>query len=227
MAEVTLIAEPGRATGTPESKRLRASGRIPAVVYGHGGDATAVSVDARELRLALSGDAGTNQLLDLQVGSERHLTMARVIQRHPVRNTVVHIDFQVVRRDEVLSVDVPLILEGEPKAVDREQGLVEQLLTSLTVQSTPGNIPNELIIDISGLQIGDTIRVADIALPANVTTDIDPEEAVVVAAASRVAAEVEEIEEEAAEAAAEASEAAEGEAPEAAAGGDDSAGGEG
>ena len=225
MAEVTLIAEPGRATGTPESKRLRATGRIPAVVYGQGGSATAVSVDARELRIALTGDAGANQLLDLHIGDERHLTMARVIQRHPVRNTVVHVDFQIVRRDEVLSVDVPIVIEGEAKAVDMEQGLVEHLLTSLTVQSRPGNIPNELTVDISGLQIGDTIRVGDLRLPANVTTDTDPEEAVIVAAASRVASEVAEADEEAAAAAGEAEGGAEsGEAGEV---GDDDAGSEG
>lgn len=221
MAEVTLVAEPGRATGTPESKRLRATGRIPAVVYGQGGAATVVSVDARELRLALSGDAGTNQLLDLRVGGARHLTMARVIQRHPVRNTVVHIDFQVVRRDEVLSVEVPIILEGDARAVHLVQGLVEQLLTSLTVQSNPGNIPNELTLDISELKVGDTIRVADLRLPDGVSTEIDPEEAVVLGAASRLAAEVEELDEEAAEAAAEA------EAAEAPAGDAESGGGHG
>lgn len=204
MAEITLIAEPGRAIGTPESKRLRATGRIPAVVYGQGGAATPVSVNARELRLALSGDAGTNQLLDLQVGAERHLTLARVIQRHPVRNTVVHIDFQIVRRDEMISVDVPIILTGEAKAVAQEQGMVEHQLTTLTVQSNPGNIPNEISIDVTDLKIGDTIRVSDLLLPSGVTTELDPEEAVVVATASRVAAEVEELEEEAAEAAAEA-----------------------
>jgi large subunit ribosomal protein L25 len=202
VAEITLIAEPGRATGTPESKRLRASGRIPAVVYGQGGDATPVSVDARALRVALSGDAGTNQLLDLQVGSDRHLTLARVLQRHPVRNTVVHVDFQIVRRDEVIAVDVPIMLIGEAKAVDLEQGMIEHQLTSLTVQSNPGNIPNEISVDISELQIGDTIRVGDLPLPAGVTTDVDPDEAVVVAAGSRVAGEVEGLDEEAAASAA-------------------------
>jgi large subunit ribosomal protein L25 len=117
MAEITLVAEPGRATGTPAAKRMRAGGRIPAVVYGAGGAATSVSVDARELRVALSGDAGTNVLVDLDVAGTRHLTMARVIQRHPVRNTVIHVDFQVVNRTEVISAEVPVTLVGEAKAV--------------------------------------------------------------------------------------------------------------
>jgi len=172
------------------------------VVYGQGAAATSVSVDARELRLALTGEAGTNQLLDLRVGSERHLTLARVIQRHPVRNTVIHVDFQVVSRDEVISVEVPVVTVGDARAVELAQGMMEQPLTSLLVQARPGNIPNEITVDISRLAIGDTVRVGQLVLPAGATTEVDPDEAVIVASASSVAAEVEEIEEEAAEAAA-------------------------
>src|ERR1700730_11422531 len=144
MAEITLGAEPGRPTGSSAARSLRASGRVPAVVYGHGGEGTSVSVDGRDLRHALSGDSGLNQLLSLQVGPETHLPMARSLQRHPVRHTVVHVDFQIVRRDEVISAEVPIVLTGEAKAVEQEQGLVEQLLTSLTVNATPGLIPPHL-----------------------------------------------------------------------------------
>lgn len=207
MAEITLVAEPGRTTGSSESRRLRAAGRIPAVVYGHGIDGISVSVDGRELRHALSGEAGTNQLLELKIGSESHLALARVLQRHPVRHTVVHVDFQIVSRDEVVSADVPLLLVGEAKAVELEQGLLEQPLTSLTVKATPARIPGSIEVDISGLTIGDGIRVGDLALPNGVSTDVDPEEVVVVASISRVAAEVEAVEAAEAEAAAEAGEA--------------------
>jgi large subunit ribosomal protein L25 len=201
MAEITLVAQPGRTTGSPESRRLRSAGRIPAVVYGHGIDAESVSIDGRELRLALSGEAGVNQLLNLDLGGTKHLALARVLQRHPVRNTVVHVDFQVVSRNEVISADVPLVLVGEAKAVENERGVVEHLLQSLTINATPGTIPNSVEIDISALVIGDTIRVSDLPLPPGVTTDVDPEEAVVVAAASSVSAEAEELEAEDAEAA--------------------------
>lgn len=207
MAEITLIAEAGRATGSSHSKRLRRTGRIPAVVYGHGMDAVAVSVDARDFRHALSGEAGLNQLLSLRVEGRTHLTLARVLQRHPVRNTVVHVDFQVVGRDEIVAADVPIVLVGEAKAVEVERGIVEHPLTSLTVNANPGSIPNEISLDVSGLAVGDTIRVADLVLPAGVTTDVDPDEAVVVAAASSLAAEVAEMDEaDAAEAAAETAE---------------------
>jgi len=190
MAEISLVAEPGRATGSSESKRIRRAGRIPAVMYGHGIDALSVSVDAREFRHALSGDAGLNQLLSLEIDGKSHLTLARVLQRHPVRNTVVHIDFQVVRRDEIVAADVPIVLSGEAKAVEAERGVVEQPLTSLTVHANPGNIPNEIVVDISALEVGVTVRVGELRLPAGVTTDVDPEEAVVIAATSTLEGDV-------------------------------------
>jgi large subunit ribosomal protein L25 len=207
MAEITLVAEPGRPTGSAASRRLRAAGRIPAVVYGHGGAGTSVSVDGRDLRHALSGEAGLNQLLSLQVGSDTHLALARAVQRHPVRHTVLHVDFLIVRRDEVISAEVPIILVGEAKAVEQEKGLVEQLLTNLTVNATPARIPPNLEVDITDLVVGSGVRVADLALPAGVTTDVPPDELVVVAQVSRAALEMEAEE---AAAAAEAEEGAEG-----------------
>ena len=224
MAEITLIAEAGRPTGSSASRRLRAAGRIPGVVYGHGMDGISVSVDGRDLRHALSGDSGTNQLLQLKIGSDTHLALARVLQRHPVRHTVVHVDFQVVRRDEVISADVPIVLVGEAKLVEREQGLVEQPLTTLTVNATPARIPNSIEIDISDLKVGEGIRVGDLELPSGVTTDVLPEEIVVIASTSSVAAEVAVADAEAAEAA---EEAGEGEAGgETAESGAEAAGGE-
>jgi large subunit ribosomal protein L25 len=220
MPEITLVAESGRALGSSESKRVRRAGRIPAVVYGHGMDAIPVSVDAREFRHALSGPAGLNQLLSLRVDGRSHLTLARVLQRHPVRNTVIHIDFQVVRRDEIISAEVPIVVTGEAKALG-SSGVIEHPLNQLTVHAQPNNIPDEITVDVSEMTIGDTIRVGDLVLPEGVTTEVDPEEPVVIAEASAVAAEVAEIEEAEAAEAAEATEAAEAE--EEAAGGDEAA----
>ena len=216
MAEITLAAETGRSTGTRQSRRLRTAGRIPGVIYGHGTDPVAVSVDGRSLRAALTTGAGLNARLALEVAGETHLTLAREIQRHPVRNTVVHVDFQIVRRDEVVSAEVPVTLIGQASQVEMNNGVVEHQLFSLTVQATPDRIPNIIEVDISGLRIGEAIRVADLPLPDGVTTDVDPDDTVVLAQGSAVGAEMEAIEE--AEASTGAAEA------EAAAGG---AGGEG
>ena len=181
MAEIQLTAETGREPGSRSSKRLRREGKIPAVVYGHGADPVSIAVDARELRHALNTDAGVNALVNLSIDGSSQLTMARVLQRHPVRNTVTHVDFQVVRRDEVMSADVAFTLVGEAKDVTNNDGVVEQAMFSLTIHATPSAIPQTLEVDISDLKIGDAIRVGDLKLPNGVTTDIDPEEAIVVA----------------------------------------------
>lgn len=212
MPEITLAAEAGRTTGSAASGRLRTEGKIPGVIYGHGIDPIPIAVEGRALRAALHTDAGVNALLNLTFDGQTHLTMARDIQRDRVRNVVIHVDFQVVRRDEKISADVPLVLVGEAEAVARENGVVDQQLFTLTVNATPVTLPNEIEIDISGLAIGDSIRVADLNLGSGVTTDVDPESPVVVAQAQQV--EVEEpVEGEAAEGEAGA-EGAEGEAAE-------------
>ena len=210
MAEIQLTAETGREPGTRSSKRLRREGKVPAVVYGHGADPVAIVVDARDLRHALNTEAGANALVNLSIDGNHQLTMARVLQRHPVRNTVTHVDFQVVRRDEVVSADVSFTLVGEAKNVTNNDGVVDQSLFSLTINATPSTIPSHIEIDISGLSIGDAIRVGDLTLPAGVTTDVDPDEAIVVAQGAQVS-ELDLISEADAEALAELAEAGEGE----------------
>ena len=186
MAEITLTAETGRALGSRPAGRLRAAGKIPAVVYGHGIEPIPIAVDARELRHALNTPAGVNALLALKVDGADHLTMARALQRHPVRHTVVHVDFQVVRRDEVVTADVPVVMVGDARLVHQADGVVSQELFTLAVQATPGNIPESVEVDISGLDVGDTIRVGDVKLPPRVATEVDPEEPVVVAQGAQV-----------------------------------------
>ncbi|MDQ3569312.1 MAG: 50S ribosomal protein L25 [Actinomycetota bacterium] len=189
MPEIKLAAEVGRATGSRSSGRLRAAGRIPGVIYGHGAEPTPVAVEGRALRSALTTDAGLNALLDLQVDGASHLTVARDIQRDPVRGTVIHVDFQIVRRDEVIAAEVPVNLVGEAEELHRADGVVDHQLFTLTVNATPGRIPNDIEIDISGLAVGDTIRVGDIALPEGVTTEVDSEAPVVVGQPPQVSEE--------------------------------------
>lgn len=202
--EITLTAEPGRSTGSGPSKRLRAEGKIPGVVYGHGSDPLSVAVVRRDLRAALTTDAGMNALINLDVsGGDTLLTIVRDVQRNPVRNEVTHVDFIIINRDEVVTVEVPIVFLGEAKAVADENGNVDQQSFTLTVNAKPGSIPNEVTLDISGMTIGDTLRVSDIPLPAGATTDADPDEPIAVAMITRSTIEVEEEEAEA-EAAAEA-----------------------
>lgn len=212
MAEITLAAQTGRPTGSRASNRLRVEGKVPGVVYGHASAPTPVTVDWRELRLVLTTDAGLNALINLELDGERKLSIVKELQRHPVRRTVTHVDFLLISRDEELEVDVPIVLEGESLDVERNDGMIDQMLFSLTIKAKPGSIPNELVVDISGLTIGEAVRVGDLALPDGVVTEVDPEEPIVVAQAA-ARAEVEEVAEEAAGAEgadAEADEAGEG-----------------
>ena len=117
MPEIVLEAQVGRTSGSAAARRLRREGFVPGTVYGHGTDPVSVAVVARDLRTALSGEAGTNALLSLQAGSQTYLTLARALQRHPVKGSVTHVDFLIVRRDEVISAEVPVNLIGE--ALDR------------------------------------------------------------------------------------------------------------
>ncbi len=189
MAEVELVAESRPKKGSSESRRLRATGKVPAVLYGHGIEPQALAVEAKALRGALNGAAGLNALLSLKVESARHLAMARQIQRNPRRGEVTHVDFQIVRRDEVVSAEIPLRLEGEATEVNRVDGQVEQQLFSLTVHAKPGDLPPHVDVDLSGLTVGETIRVGDLRLPPGVTTDLDPDDPVVVGVPSRLAGE--------------------------------------
>ena len=207
MAELTLVAEAGRPTGTSAARRLRHEGRIPAVVYGPGVAPVPVTVVARELRSALSTDAGLNAVLTLKVDGKQYLTMARALQRHPVRGTVTHVDFQVVDPNREITAEVLITLVGEPLELHRADGILDQQMFALPIKARPADIPTSLEADVSGLVIGSAVRVSDIALPAGVVTDLDPESVVAAGQAPRV-----QVLEEGAEAAAE-GEAAEGAAP--------------
>jgi large subunit ribosomal protein L25 len=210
MAEVVLAAEVGRPLGRRAVRRLRREGKVPGVIYGHGTDPLPVAVAARDLRVALTGEAGLNQLLSLNTGSATYLTLAREMQRHPVAQTVTHVDFVIVRRDEVISADVPIVLVGEAIEVHHGDGLVEQQMFALPINALPADIPSSLEADVSELVIGGQVRVSDLTLPPGVTTDLDPDTTVVVGQPPRVVVEEEPSEEaeEGAEAAAEAGEPA-------------------
>jgi large subunit ribosomal protein L25 len=186
MADVTLAAEVGRPLGSRATRRLRREGKIPGVIYGHGTDPVAIAVVARELRIALNGEAGSNQLLSLETGSTTYLTLAREMQRHPIAQTVTHVDFQIVRRDEVIAADVPIILIGEALEVLHGDGLVDQQMFTLAIKARPADIPTSVEVDVTELIIGAQLRVSDLNLPAGVTTEVDPESAIAIGQPPRV-----------------------------------------
>ena len=185
MEEIVLAADTGRNSGTRSSKRLRTTGNIPGVLYGLRDDSIPLSVKWPELRLALTTDAGVNAVIQLEVDGERHMSIVKDLQRHPVKRDVIHVDFLRIDPNQKVTVDVPVIMIGDALEVTQANGMVDQNLFSLTVDAPPMSIPNEFEIDISNLTVGDAIRVADIGLPEGVTTEADPEETVAVGMITR------------------------------------------
>ena len=131
MTETILHAESGRTTGSAAARRLRAEGKIPGVVYGHGMDPVSISVDRRELRQAVSGTAGMNTIIDLTVDGTVYPSLIKDVQRHPVRLNSAHIDFIQVNLNEEIVLSVPIRLEGEAKAVSNGGGLVDLSMNEL------------------------------------------------------------------------------------------------
>jgi large subunit ribosomal protein L25 len=175
---VPLAVSPRAGSGKGEARSLRRDGRVPAIAYGRDLiEPRAVSVDANELFHALNTDAGTNAILELRLATGPQLAIAREIQRHPVKRHVTHVDFVTVSRDVRIDVEVPITLVGEPAGVD-QGGLLDQAMFNLAVNVFPLEVPDEISLDVSSMDIGDVKRVADIELPAGVEPLEDPEAAV-------------------------------------------------
>jgi large subunit ribosomal protein L25 len=192
MSETVLTAEVGRRAGSSDARRLRADGKIPGVVYGHGMDPISVSVDRRELRQALSGAAGMNTILDLTVDGTVYPSLIKDIQRHPVKRSVQHVDFIQVNLNEEIVVSIPIHLEGESKDVSNNNGLIDLTMQELQVRTTPRSIPDGITIDVTDMTMDSVIRVEDLSLPTGVTAEADPDTPVVTVLVMRATVEDEE-----------------------------------
>jgi large subunit ribosomal protein L25 len=132
-----------------------------------------VAVPVRDLQHILSGPGGINTLINLDLSGRSELVLARQVVRHPVRHTLVHLDFIRVRRDQAVAAEVPIHLVGESLGA-KEGGLLEQDTFTLSIEAKPGDLPNAIEADVSRLNIGDQLTVADLALPSGVVTTQDP-----------------------------------------------------
>jgi large subunit ribosomal protein L25 len=217
----TLKAAARTEFGSRESRRLRRSGQVPGVVYTGGEDARPFQVSDRDLRtILISGQA----LFDLEIeGQSAVPVVIKEQQHHPVRGNVEHIDLVQVRLDEKIQADVPIELEGAEDAPGaKEGGVLEHITREITVEALPTDIPERIVVDVSEMDVNDTIQLSSIAAPAGAEFVADePEEVTIVTLTPpRLEAELEAIEEEAAlvgeegeegeEAAEEAEEGAEG-----------------
>jgi large subunit ribosomal protein L25 len=190
--DVTLTVRTGRPAGSRSTNRLRRDGQVPGVVYGLGNDPVAVTVAWPDLRRALTTEAGANALVTLEYDGRKDLTIIKDLQRDPVRRDVLHVDFLRVDPNVTVAVDVPIVIVGEAKEVENNRGIAEQSMKSITVQTKPADIPSHFEVDITDLTVGTSITVSQLALPDGVTTDVDPDAAIVSGVATRFTAEAEE-----------------------------------
>lgn len=183
--DIKLTATTGRTLGSSASRRLRAAGEVPAVVYGLDGNSVAVSVPWPELRRALSTDAGRNALISLDIEGTSALSIVTDIQRHPVRRDVIHVDFLRIDPEAPLTIEIPVVLTGRSEALERRKGMIDQLMYTVAIKARPGAIPNQVEGDISEIEIGTSLTVADLPLPDGVTAAVDGDEVVAVGSPTR------------------------------------------
>lgn len=200
-ATVQLTAKPRSGTGKQVTRKLRASGWTPAVVYGHGEPARALMVETRAMERLLGQTAWETALVELTiegVGTVRALV--REVQRHPVRSEILHVDFYQVHRGERIRLDVPVRLVGKPRGVE-VGGLLDHVLHSLHVECEADRIPEAIEVDVTALDVGDSVHVRDITPPEGVRVLTPGEEtiATVLATAAAEAAEAAAEEEEVAQ----------------------------
>jgi len=175
VAENALVAEERTTTGKGAARKLRAAGRIPAVLYGKGIEARSLSVLPQELATVLHGsDAGMNTLIDLRVGSHVGETvLLKALDRDPVAGTYLHADFYRLDLAATVEVSVPLRFVGKAQGVELG-GILDHPLRELEIACLPTAIPDHIDVDVEGLDIGDSLHVNELVLPAGVTVKTDP-----------------------------------------------------
>jgi large subunit ribosomal protein L25 len=176
---VRLEVEERETRGTRAVRRLRREGLVPGVLYGRGKPPHAICVPERELRRALTGPGGLHAILDVALDGDKSARPAilKDYQQDPLKGRVVHIDLQEVRLDQPIHAQVVVQLVGEPVGVT-EGGVLSQVQREVNVEALPMQIPEHLELDVSGMAIGDTLRLADLPSMEGVTYLDDPDETV-------------------------------------------------
>lgn len=199
MATAALKAQLRRETGKGAARSLRRRGLIPAVFYGPEVEPTPLAIKPRDLQRLLATGAGENILFDLIVEGngdrQGRPAMIKEIQEDPVKNIVLHVDICAIAMDKKITLEVPVTLKGTPAGVE-DGGILQQVRRSLSIFCLPGRIPDSLEVDVTGLEIGDSLHVSDLEVPAGV--EVLEEEGFTVATVvppTRVEEEIETLEE--------------------------------
>ena len=189
MASASLSAETRSETGKGVARKLRAAGRVPGVVYGHGREPQSLSLNARELEKLLGSIAAGSTVVELTLGSATTNTLIREVQRHPFKKQILHVDFMELVAGEKVVVDIPLVFVGTPEGVRTGGGLLEQILHSIEVNVDPSSIPNHIDVDVSQMIMGHSLHVRDLKLPEGVEVLTDEDATICAVIAPRAVVE--------------------------------------
>ena len=189
MASANLSASARDNGGKGTARKLRSEGRVPAIVYGHGRDPQALSINTRELEKLLDHISAESTVIDLDIDGKASRTLIREIQRHPFKRQILHVDFQELVAGEKISVSIPIVLMGVPDGVRMDGGILDQTMRELEIEVDPANIPNHVEVDVTKLTIGSSVHVRDIPLPDGVEVLDDEDASVCVVAAPRAVIE--------------------------------------
>jgi large subunit ribosomal protein L25 len=173
--QVKLAAQPRTEVGRSAVRKLKARGAVPAVIYGAKDKAEPLQILRRDINALLSHASGENILVELEVAGKNRLALVQEVQHAPVGREVMHVDFHAVSVDELIEAEVPIEPMGVAEGVKNFGGLLEQSVRALEVECLPKDLPDKIIVDVSALNIGDSIHVRDIGLPEGVRTKIQPE----------------------------------------------------
>ena len=175
--QVKLSAQTRPGSGRSAVRKLTAQGAVPAVIYGGKEKPQSLQVSRREIQTLLSHAIGENILVDLEISDQgattNRLALIQEVQHNPLGGAVLHVDFHAVSQNELLQTSVPIEALGEAAGVKSYGGILEQNIRSLEVECLPKDLPDIISIDVSNLNIGDSIHVKDIALPAGVKAVVD------------------------------------------------------
>jgi large subunit ribosomal protein L25 len=185
---ISLKASTRNGVGRTALKTVRGAGKIPAVLYGKKGS-RAIEIDAKELKTVLHGLESENVLVDLHLSddkaSDSHLALIQDVQHHPLKDIIVHLDLHEIARDEKLKTEVPIVEIGEAAGVRTGGGLLEVIMRQVMVECLPQDLPEHIEVDVTALEIGQSIHVSDLKLPANVRVLNDASLSVIIVAAPK------------------------------------------
>jgi len=190
MATVSLAAQARTETGTGVARKLRQSGQVPAVIYGHGRDPQSLAVNTRDLDKLLSTISAGSTVIELGIDGRTARTLIREIQRHPFKRHILHVDFQELVAGEKITVSIPLRFTGTADGVRNSGGILEEVMHQVHLRLDPANIPDHIDVDVTPLTIGHSIHVRELHLPEGVTVLDDAGATVCVCTAPKAQEEV-------------------------------------